>query len=164
MARTTLFLDDGGVLSDNTVRSAEWQRLCGEFFAERLGGEPRAWGEANRVMFPPIFDAYLQVMAIPDRYLEGERAYERAWLTAMCEYMGVTPPPGEECPALAREAMVYITSRVEGAYPGPARRSGRSPAPATPSTPPRTRPPGRWRATSGRWGSWGASASSSAPI
>ena len=117
MARTTLFLDDGGVLSDNAVRGEQWRRLCGEFFPGRLGGEPRDWAEANGIMFEPIFDAYRHVMAIPDRYLEGERAYERAWLTGMCEYLGVTPPPGEECPALAREAMVYITSRVEGAYP-----------------------------------------------
>ena len=109
MARTTLFLDDGGVLSDNTVRSAEWQRLCGEFFAERLGGEPRAWGEANRVMFPPLFDAYLQVMAIPDRYLEGERAYERAWLTGMCEYLGVTPPPGETWLTWGKYFVYYAT-------------------------------------------------------
>ncbi len=117
MPDLTIFLDDGGVLSDNTRRGPEWRRLVGEFFPSRLGGESRAWAEANRVMFPPIFEAYRQVMAIPDRYLEGERAYERAWLTAMCEYMGITPPEGRECADLAREAMTYITSRVQGAYP-----------------------------------------------
>ena len=117
MAELTLFLDDGGVLSDNTTRAAQWQRLCGEFLAPRLGGESRAWAEANRVMFPPIFDAYRHVMAIPDRYLEGARAYETAWLTAMCEYLGITPPPPDASAALAREAIIYITSHVEGAYP-----------------------------------------------
>ena len=117
VAELTLFLDDGDVLSDNSRRGEQWRRLCGEFFPGRLGGEPRDWAEANGIMFEPIFDAYRHVMAIPDRYLEGERAYERAWLTAMCEYLGIEPPAGDACPALAREAMIYITSRVEGAFP-----------------------------------------------
>ena len=117
MAELTLFLDDGGVISDNARKAPEWRRLVGEFFAPRLGGEPRAWDEANRIMFEPIFDAYRHVMAIPDRYMEGARAYERAWLTGMCEYLGITPPRGDALAELAREATIYITSRVEGAYP-----------------------------------------------
>ncbi len=117
MPDLTLFLDDGGVLSDNARKGPEWRRLVGEFFSPRLGGEPRAWSEANRVMFDPIFEAYAAVMAIPDRYVEGALAYERAWLTAMCDHVGITAPAGAECAALAREAVVYITSNAQVAHP-----------------------------------------------
>ena len=117
MPGLTLFLDDGGVLSDDSRKGPEWRRLVGEFFPERLGGEPEAWAEANRLMFPPVFEAYAQVMAIRDRYVEGALAYERAWLTAMCDYVGVAAPAGGECSRLAREAVIYITSRTQAAHP-----------------------------------------------
>ncbi|MFQ5795557.1 MAG: hypothetical protein ACE5JP_10975 [Candidatus Bipolaricaulia bacterium] len=42
-----LFVDDGGVLNDNTRRSLQWQRLLGEFFPPILGGTPESWAEAN---------------------------------------------------------------------------------------------------------------------
>ena len=48
---TQIFLDDGGVLNDNDRRGAEWRRLIGEFLSPRLGGEPLAWGAANRIVF-----------------------------------------------------------------------------------------------------------------
>jgi hypothetical protein len=52
-----LFLDDGGVLNDNTVRGPQWRRLVGEYFAPRLGGDPAAWAEANRTVTTSIFHA-----------------------------------------------------------------------------------------------------------
>jgi len=35
---TTLFIDKGGVLVDNSVLSAEFRRLLGEYLPTRLGG------------------------------------------------------------------------------------------------------------------------------
>jgi len=43
-----IFLDDGGVLSDNERRHEHWTRLAGEYLARELGGDPARWGEANR--------------------------------------------------------------------------------------------------------------------
>ena len=47
-----LFLDDGGVLNDNSLRAPEWLRLIGEFMPARMGGTSEQWARANQVVFP----------------------------------------------------------------------------------------------------------------
>ena len=116
----TLFIDDGGVLNDNTRRGPEFLRLIAEFFPPRLGGTPEAWAEANRATFRQVFAAHSDLVAVPDGYQRGLVAYETAWLTAMCELIGITPPEGDECAALAREALLYITRRARAAFLGAA--------------------------------------------
>lgn len=116
----TLFIDDGGVLNDNARRGPEFLRLIAEFFPPRLGGTPEAWGEANRATFRRVIAEHEAAITAPDAYLQGYETYERAWLRAMCEYVGVTPPEGNACGALAREALLYITSRARAAFPGAA--------------------------------------------
>ena len=116
----TLFIDDGGVLNDNSRRAPEFQRLVAQFFPPRLGGEPAAWAEGNRETFQQVFDTHKDAMAVVDAYEQGVVAYEAAWLTAMCEYVGVAPPEGDECAALAREALLFITRRARAAFPGAA--------------------------------------------
>ncbi len=113
----TLFIDDGGVLSDNSRRAPEWRRLIAEFFPPRLGGEPDDWAEANRATWRQVAEAHQPAMAVEGHYVEGLEVYEGAWLVAMCEHVGVDPPEGEACAALAREASLYIMRRVRAAYP-----------------------------------------------
>src|SRR5689334_5190807 len=120
MPRLTLFLDDGGVLSDNRVRAPQWQGLVSAFFAPRLGGTPEAWEAANRVVMdrffvPGVWEARLK--ATPD-YASFERAYQLDWLGGMCALVGVPPPPDEEMLALAREASAAIPSQIHAAFPG----------------------------------------------
>ena len=50
-----LFLDDGGVLNDNSLRGPEWLRLIGEFMPARLGGTAEQWASANRVVFSQVW-------------------------------------------------------------------------------------------------------------
>ena len=89
----TLFIDDGGVLNDNARRGPEFLRLIAEFFPPRLGGKPSAWADANRATFPQVFAAHeADLFAVPDAYLQAYESYERAWLTAMCQHVGITPP------------------------------------------------------------------------
>lgn len=116
----TLFIDDGGVLSDNSRRAPEWRRLIAEFFPPRLGGEPEAWAEANRATWRQVAAAHQPAMAVEGHYVEGLEVYERAWLVAMCEHVGVAAPAGDACAALAREASLYIMRRVRAAFPGAA--------------------------------------------
>ncbi len=113
----TLFIDDGGVLSDNSRRAPEWRRLVAEFFPPRLGGEPEVWAEANRDTWRQVAEAHQPAMAVEGRYVQGLEVYEQAWLVAMCEHVGVDPPEGEACAALAREASLYIMRRVRAAFP-----------------------------------------------
>lgn len=69
-----IFLDDGGVINDNSLRAPQWQMLVGEFFAPRLGGSQPAWAEANRAIFGDVFawlEAQLELDGSPGWSYEG---------------------------------------------------------------------------------------------
>ena len=117
-----LFIDDGGVMSDNRRRGEQWRRMVADFFAPRLGGSPEAWAEANHRVITAMLDAQSweeRCAAYPD-YASFERAYFLDWLRAMCEIVGVECPPDEESLALSREITAYIIPRIRAAYPGAA--------------------------------------------
>lgn len=40
-----IFLDDGGVMNDNTLRGFQWERMVAEFFKPVLGGTFEAWSD-----------------------------------------------------------------------------------------------------------------------
>lgn len=118
-AKPIILLDDGGVMSDNSLRGQQWRRLVGEFFMPRLGGEAAAWSEANRVCAAQLFaptNWQTRVQATPN-YPDFERVYWLDWLGEMCQFVGVKTPPEGECIELARQAEAYITSRVRAAFP-----------------------------------------------
>lgn len=121
MPRLVVFLDDGGVMSDNRRRGPQWQRFVAAFFAPRLGGEAAAWSQANRVVATALFDPLAawqaRLAAAPD-YPSFERAYLLDWLGDMCRLVGVPCPPEEQGLRLAREAEAWITARVDAAMPG----------------------------------------------
>lgn len=120
MPLPVLFVDDGGVMNDNSLRGPQWQRLLGEFFPPLLGGTPEAWAEANRVVAPRLWEEYLQIMGgRPDAdYLAYSRGERLAWLREMCELVGVPAPEEEACLELERQATAYVTRRVRAAFPG----------------------------------------------
>jgi FMN phosphatase YigB (HAD superfamily) len=121
MKRPVLFLDDGGVLNDNAARAPQWQRLVGEFFAPRLGGDPAAWAEANRLVMEQDlsarggWDGMMRAATDQDDY---ERQYFAMWLSGMCRRVGVPAPDTVDCFALGRLAETYIIPRVGSAFPG----------------------------------------------
>jgi HAD superfamily hydrolase (TIGR01509 family) len=118
--RLMVFLDDCGVMNDNSTRALQWQRLVSEFFVPLLGGPAEAWTHANRVVADRLFEPVAwrrRVQAAPD-YGSFERAYQVEWLQGMCELVGVGTPPEEECLRLARRAAAFITCRVQAAFPG----------------------------------------------
>lgn len=115
---TAVFLDDGGVMNDNTLRSAEWQRLVAEFFVPILGGDHAAWAEANRLVFERFLE-FINIGPQGQDYVRWWDEYQRRWLHEMADFVGVSPPDDDaECIKLADEAAVYITRRVRSAYPG----------------------------------------------
>lgn len=78
--------------------------LAGEFFAPRLGGESRAWAEANRICIASIFEPEAwrrRVQAAVHDYASFDRTYWRDWLSGMCKLVGVEAPQEAECIELA---------------------------------------------------------------
>lgn len=118
--RFTLFLDDGGVISDNSRRAPQWQQMVGEFLPPLLGGRPEEWAEANRAFTAATFGpgAWESRLASAKDYRDFERTYFLDWLNGMCDKVGVGRLPEEEGLALSRRAGIWITSRIRADYPG----------------------------------------------
>jgi HAD superfamily hydrolase (TIGR01509 family) len=120
-AKPVILLDDGGVMNDTRLRGPQYQRLAGDFFAPRLGGEPSAWAEANRICIASIFEPEAwrrRVRVAVQEYASFEHTYWQDWVSGMCQLVGVAVPPEAECIELAYQAETYITSRVHSAFPG----------------------------------------------
>ena len=121
MTSLTIFLDDGGVMNENHIRGQQWQRLVGEFFVPILGGTPEAWGEANRIVAPRLWERfrrseYANTEADYGAWLHGDRL---AWLREMCERVAVSPPePDDDVLDLVCRAEAYVTRCVRAAFPG----------------------------------------------
>jgi HAD superfamily hydrolase (TIGR01509 family) len=120
-AKPVILLDDGGVMNDTRLRGPQCERLAGEFFAPRLGGESSAWAEANRICIASIFEPEpwrRRVQAAAQDYASFEGTYWRDWVSGMCRLVGVEAPPEAACIELACQGETYITSRVHSAFPG----------------------------------------------
>src|SRR5215469_10943699 len=120
MTRPVLFLDDGGVMTNNRLRGLQWQRLVAEFFAPRLGGTQEAWSEANRIVISRLQEpaAWQARLRAASDYRTFDYRYQLDWLHTMCALVNVPLPAEEACYQLALEATATITRRVQAAFPG----------------------------------------------
>jgi HAD superfamily hydrolase (TIGR01509 family) len=118
--RPVIFLDSGGVINDNEARAPQWRRRVAEYFAPRLGGEPSAWEEANRVTAERLFEpgALSERMRRAPDWVSYDRDYNLDWLRMMCEYVGVPVPQEDRALALAVEASRTIVGLVHAPMAG----------------------------------------------
>jgi HAD superfamily hydrolase (TIGR01509 family) len=108
-------------MNDNRLRGEQWPALVGEFFAPRLGGTLDTWAEANRTIIAHILEPEnwrQRALQATSDYAAFERVYWLDWLGGMCQLVGITRPPKEECIELARQAEAYVIPRVRTACPG----------------------------------------------
>jgi HAD superfamily hydrolase (TIGR01509 family) len=115
---TTIFIDDGGVMNNNTLRGPEWRRLVGEYFAPRLGGSTEAWSVANRVVFTHLESMLIAGPGQQD-YVSWFDGYQIRWLKEMAAQVGVKVPKDDgECLEMVWDSVDYITHHVHSAFPG----------------------------------------------
>jgi HAD superfamily hydrolase (TIGR01509 family) len=110
-----IFLDAAGVLLDSDAMPTQWRRLCGEFFAPRLGGDPGAWASANAWAAERMWARYRDPKGTPN---ETHMRLRRLWLREMCERVGVVAPRNSS--ELVLEAHGWICERVTAPLPGAA--------------------------------------------
>jgi len=112
---TTLFIDKGGVLIDNTTLSPQYRRLLGEFLPTELGGDPDAWANANvgaaHRAFERYRDAYMTAPSTSVREWYAEDV--RRWLFEMCDEVGRPRPPAAQADRIANAAHEYVRRRVD---------------------------------------------------
>ena len=115
-----LFLDDGGVLNDNSLRGPEWLRLIGELMPARMGGTAEQWVSASRVVFSQVWGNLQKRLPDFASHQEFQRTYATNWMSGMCAYVGITPPPDDDAVALYSELASYIGERASSAIVGAA--------------------------------------------
>jgi FMN phosphatase YigB (HAD superfamily) len=118
-----IFLDDGGVINDNSRRQPQWRQLVGEFFPPRLGGTAGQWSAANVAIFPGVWERFSARLAAWDEassdYKRELDIYNIDWLCSMCSIAGIDPPESDDaCLSLADEATRFIVPRVRADFPG----------------------------------------------
>jgi phosphoglycolate phosphatase-like HAD superfamily hydrolase len=112
---TTLFVDKGGVLIDNTTLGPQYRRLLGEFLPTELGGDPHAWENANVDAAHRAFDRYQHAyMTAPSTSIREWYAEDvRRWLYEMCDEVGRPRPPASQAGRIANAAHDYVRRRVD---------------------------------------------------
>ena len=120
-SRLTIFIDDSGVMNDNSLRGHQWQRFVGEFFAPLLGGDQESWARANRAIVTD--EPWLMILKKFEK--QPQRGFQKyhddylwEWLRSMCDRIDVAFPDRAEAVSMATEAHAYITRRVHSAFPG----------------------------------------------
>ena len=98
-----IFIDDGGVMNDNATRGSQWQRLVGEFFSTKLGGDRQAWERANAIVFERQFERLESGTLLERDYTEAWHEEEVRWLREMCELVGVEAPAKTRSAVICRE-------------------------------------------------------------
>ncbi|MCG3227521.1 MAG: HAD hydrolase-like protein [Candidatus Heimdallarchaeota archaeon] len=116
----SLFFDDGGVMNDNRIRGMQWQKMIGDYFSPKYGGEPFMWAEANFEFINEIVKEYQEIIGVGDLvdYHTYYTDFVKRWITSMFEHVGVKLPANEEHGKIYLEVVEMITPNVRASYPG----------------------------------------------
>jgi FMN phosphatase YigB (HAD superfamily) len=111
---TTLFVDKGGVLVDNTLLGAQYQRLIAEYLPRILGGTGGGWADANVWAFDrqwARWEAATRSTSVGNirEWFDADAAN---WLYDMCEMVGVQRPPAHDAKRIANDTLRYVRQRV----------------------------------------------------
>src|SRR6478672_2463180 len=117
-----VFIDNGGVITDNRRRAEQFQRLVGRGFAERFGGKQDVWSQANTGIVADIWGRFLHRVENWDtsRDIRHEKSlYFEDWLQTMFAKAGVpVPVPAAKRAVVAKEIEDWINPQIDAHYPG----------------------------------------------
>lgn len=116
----SIFFDDGGVMNDTILRGIQWQKMIGDFFSPKYGGESHKWSEANFEFINEIMAEYTEA-AENEELIEYNDYYSDfilRWVTSMFEYVGVKVPPEEMHNKIYFEVIEAITPNTKASFPG----------------------------------------------
>jgi beta-phosphoglucomutase-like phosphatase (HAD superfamily) len=85
-----------------------------------MGGTAEQWVRANRVVFSQFWRTLQKRLPEFASHQEFQRTYAINWMSSMCAYVGITPPPDDEAVTLYRELSIYIGERANSAIAGAA--------------------------------------------
>jgi FMN phosphatase YigB (HAD superfamily) len=117
-----VFIDNGGVLTDNRRRAPHYRRLVGEYFAPRYGGTQAAWEEANANTFLPAWERFLARVANWEEDSDIAHAmwlYHADWLRILFSAASLTAPDDDdECAEIGQAAERWINPQIVTLFSG----------------------------------------------
>ncbi|MFD1675208.1 HAD family hydrolase [Alicyclobacillus fodiniaquatilis] len=122
MKTPVLFIDDGGVLSDNRVREPQWEDVLAAYIPTVLDGTTEQWSTANKSVFGRYTDEFLMELWIQaggnyECFIAKERYF---WMKSMCEIVGISTPTFERCVEIASDASRFVCPRIQATIEGAA--------------------------------------------
>ncbi len=118
LGRPVLFIDDGGVMNDNSLRAPQWAALLGPFMSERYGGDSAAWSRVNRVAFTNAWECVVTRIDTFSSHTDFHQEYCVLWSEGMFAAVGLDTPPPDECVRLVEESSVYALRQIKSDIPG----------------------------------------------
>jgi HAD superfamily hydrolase (TIGR01509 family) len=116
-----IFLDDGGVMNDDSVRGPQFRELIGAFLSQRLGGDVQDWAAANSTILNRDMAALAkgELFSTEQSYSQSRHTYYVNWLRDMSEIVGVAAPEDDdECVDTARSTFEFAASNANTDIPG----------------------------------------------
>jgi HAD superfamily hydrolase (TIGR01509 family) len=117
-----LFLDNGGVIMDNSLLVPEYGRLVGELLVPRLGGTVAAWGKANIESFRGVRQRSVARLEAWDEttgdILREYYLYNLDWLRSMCDLMGIEAPADDTSAQIGMDVNQRILGQATQPFPG----------------------------------------------
>ncbi len=120
MSDTSILFDDGGVISNNLVKSEQWKKLLGQYLVPKYGGNPQSWAEANEKFVVDIAQK-LSSLSLENRYLsfkEFKEMEDETFIESMFKYINIPLPEKEEYHSIRREIEAFVAPKVSCAIPG----------------------------------------------
>ncbi len=116
----TIFFDDGGVMNDNRLRGIQWQKMIGEYFFPKYGGEPHKWAEANFEFIKEFTEEHNELIE-ESHEIEYNSYYDNfinSWISGMFDYVGVSLPAKDQYKRIYFEVIEWITPNVKSSFFG----------------------------------------------
>lgn len=110
----TIFIDDGGTMSDNSRKGNQWNDLMINYFVPCYGGEPEIWQEANhqviRILIKKIDELIDNRLNLDyEKYQEFE---DEIWINHMFDAVGIERPPSHEYPKIRRQFEEWLAPQI----------------------------------------------------
>ena len=118
---SSIYVDDGGVIQDNTERGRQWDIYLPQYLVQRFGGDHSSWAAANTEMLKRFMPKIVSGQG-PNQeqsFTARRRRVRIEWTRALLEHAGFAPPDSDdECYQIQVDYTEYVTKRVRAAAPG----------------------------------------------
>ena len=117
-----VFLDNGGVITDNTRRGPQYRRLAGQYFVAHFGGTQGLWEDANVRIWPVAWQRFL---ARVENWHAGRDILHEVWLhdldwmRSMLAAGGIQSSESDDVLAAQGKAIDdWINPQIDARFPG----------------------------------------------